>query len=112
MSKVAIVAGGFSTFLDYLVIVPLKYVVGGLAFSKRDSVYQFADRLGSSNATIIPVHRKPSSRHETPLRLSLTDRLVFDAYLRSEFASAFNDQLERPDDPHETDRPHAFPWDR
>lgn len=112
VSKVAIVAGGFSTFLDYLVIVPLKYVVGGLAFSKRDSVYQFADRLGSSNATIIPVHRKPSSRHETPLRLSLTDRLVFDAYLRSEFASAFNDQLERPDDPHETDRPHAFPWDR
>lgn len=115
VSQVGAVAGVFSTVLNSAIIVPLKYVVGGLVSWNshyRERVYRFADRIGPSNATIVPVQRKPSSRHQTPLRLSLTDRLVFDAYVRKEFATAFKDDLERPDQPQEPDRPHAFPWER
>lgn len=112
VSKVGVVAGGFSTLLDYAVIVPLKYTVGNLVAWKRDDIYQAFDRIGFSNATIVEVARKPSSRHQTPLRLSFTDRLVFDAYLRDEFATAFREDLERPDSPHGTEREHAVPWGR
>ena len=113
VSKVGDVAGAFATVLDYAVIKPLKFTVGGLCFSNsgcRDTVYKHMDRLGFLNARIIEVERKPSSRHQTPLRWSLTDRLVFDAYIRNEFATAFREDLERPSEPHKTDRPHAFPW--
>ena len=113
VSKVGDVAGAFATVLDYAVIKPLKFTVGGLCFSNsgcRDTVYEHMDRLGFLNARIIEVERKPSSRHQTPLRMSLTNRLVFDAYIRSEFAMAFREDLERPSEPHKTDRPHAFPW--
>ncbi|MDH4329128.1 MAG: hypothetical protein OEV77_11445 [Nitrospira sp.] len=112
VSKIGVVAGAFSTLLDYTTLVPLKYIVGNLAFLKRDELYQTFDRIGFTNATIVEVARKPSSRHQTPLRLSFTDRLVFDAYVRNEFATAFREDLERPDSPHETDRPNAFPWSR
>lgn len=112
VSKVGVVAGSFSTLLDYAIIVPLKYTVGNLAFWKRDDIYQAFDRIGFSNATIVEVARKPSSRHQTPLRLSFTDRLVFDAYLRNEFATAFREDLERPDSPSDRERPHAIPWER
>ncbi len=112
VSKVGVVAGGFSTLLDYVAIVPLKYIVGNLAFRKRDEIYQAFDRIGFTNATIVEVARKPSSRHQTPLRLSFTDRLVYDAYLRNEFATAFREDLERPDSPHGTEREHAIPWER
>ena len=111
VSKVGSVAGAFSTLLDYTVIVPLKYTLGGLVFWERDRIYRTADRFGFSNATIVEVERKPSSRHQTPMRLSFTDRLVFDAYIRNEFSTAFREDLERMDRPHETDRPHAFPWE-
>jgi len=113
-SKIGNVAGAFTTLLDYSVIVPLKYTIGGLGglFGKRDSIYRFADRLGFSNASIVEVERKPSSRHQTPMRLSFTDRLVFDAYIRNEFSTAFREDLERADSPHKTDRPHAFPWEQ
>lgn len=110
VSKVGGVAGAFSTLLDYTIIVPLKYTLGGLVFWERDRIYRTADRFGFSNATIVEVERKPSSRHQTPMRLSFTDRLVFDAYIRNEFSTAFREDLERPDSPHESDRPHAFPW--
>jgi hypothetical protein len=111
-SKIGNVAGAFTTLLDYSIIVPLKYTLGGLGslFGEHEPVYRFFDRLGFSNATIIEVERKPSSRHQTPMRLSFTDRLVFDAYLRNEFSTAFREDLERAEHPHETDRPHAFPW--
>lgn len=114
VSKVGVVAGAFSTLLDYAVIGPLKYVAGGLVSwnpDYRDQVYRHADRFGFSNAVIVEVERKPSSRHQTPLRLSFTDRVVFDAYIRNEFSTAFREDLERPDRPND-DRPHAFPWDR
>ena len=112
VSKVGSVAGAFSTLLDYTIIVPLKYTIGGLVFWERDRIYRIADRFGFSNATIVEVGRKTSSRHQTPMRLSFTDRLVFDAYIRNEFATAFLEDLERSDRPHQTDRPHAFPWSR
>ena len=113
VSRIGGVAGAFSTLLDYTVIVPLKYTLGGLGglFWDRERIYRAADRFGFSNASIVEVERKPSSRHQTPLRLSFTDRLVFDAYLRNEFSTAFREDLERADSPHETDRPHAFPWE-
>jgi len=112
VSKVGNVAGAFSTLLDYTVIVPLKYTIGGLVFWDQAHVYRVADRFGFSNATIVEVERKPSSRHQTPMRLSFTDRLVFDAYIRNEFSTAFREDLERADRPHEADRPYTFPWDR
>jgi len=113
-SKIGNVAGAFSTLLDYSVIVPLKYTLGtlvGYIRGDREGAYRAADRFGFSNATIVEVERKPSSRHQTPMRLSFTDRLVFDSYIRNEFSTAFLEDLERADRPHETDRPHAFPWE-
>lgn len=115
VSKVGNVAGAFSTLLDYSVVVPLKYTLGtlgGLVIWDRERAYRVADRFGFSNATIVEVERKPSSRHQTPMRLSFTDRLVFDAYIRNEFSTAFREDLEREDLPHEMDRPNAFPWER
>lgn len=112
VSKIGMVAGAFSTVLDYTTIVPLKYIIGNIAFLHRDELYQTFDRIGFTNATIVEVERKPSSRHQTPLRLSLSDRVVFDAYVRNEFATAFREDLERPGDAHETDRENAFEWGR
>ena len=112
VSKIGGVAGAFSTLLDYAVIVPLKYSlgsIGGLVIWDREGAYRAADRFGYSNATIVEVERKPSSRHQTPMRLSFSDRLVFDAYIRNEFSTAFREDLERADRP-EDNRPHAFPW--
>lgn len=114
-SKIGNVAGAFTTLLDYSVIVPLKYTLGslgGLVIGDREGAYLIADRFGFSNATIVEVERKPSSQHQTPMRLSFTDRLVFDAYIRNEFSTAFREDLEREDLPHEMDRPNAFPWER
>ena len=113
VSKVGNVAGAFSMLLDYSVIVPLKYTLGtlgGLAIGDRERAYRIADRFGFSNASIVEVERKPSSRHQTPMRVLFTDRLVFDAYIRNEFSTAFREDLERADLP-EPDRPHAFPWE-
>jgi hypothetical protein len=111
-SKIGNVAGVLTTILDYGVIVPLKYTVGslaGVATGDLNRAYRVADRFGFSNVKIVEVERKPSSRHQTPMRLSFTDRLVFDSYIRNEFSTAFRDDLERADTP-EADRPHAFPW--
>ena len=113
VSKVGLVAGAFSTVLGYAVLVPVKYVVGSFCLTVtrcRDAVYRHMDRIGYSNADIVEVERKPSSQHQTPLRLSLGNRLIFDAYLRSEFATAFREDLERPMRPNRTDRPAAFDW--
>jgi hypothetical protein len=113
-SKIGNVAGVFTTLLDYTVVVPLKYTIGtlgGLLIGDREGAYRVADRFGFSNAKIVEVERKPSSRHQTPMRLSFTDRMVFDAYIRNEFSAAFREDLERAEDPHGQDRPHAFPWE-
>lgn len=117
VSKVGVVAGTFTTVLDYATIVPLKYVVGGLCLTNnacRDTVYTYADRLGPTNSTLIQVDRKPSSQHQTPFRQSLTDRLVFDAYIRGGFATAFRENLERPGEPElkKDEPPNAIPWKR
>ena len=45
------------------------------------------------------------------MRLSLTDRLVYDGYIRDEFSTVFREDLERQDRP-ESERPYAFPWER
>jgi hypothetical protein len=114
VSKVGVVAGTYSMLLDYTVIVPLKYTLGtlgGLVIRDRERAYRVADRFGFSNASIVEVQRKPSSRHQTPMRLSFTNHLIFDAYIRNEFATAFQENLERPDRP-EPERPYAFPWER
>lgn len=115
VSKIGAVAGAFGTVLDYGVIVPIKYTLGGLFFwnnTAQQAIFRTADKIGFSNATIVEAERKPSSQHQTPLRLSFTDRLVFDAYVRGEFDTFFREDLERPERPSETDRPHAFPWSR
>lgn len=124
VSKVGIVAGTYSAALNYALVVPVKYAIGAplfwvdsiddtFLFSRRQ-IYRFFDRVGFSNATVVEVERKPSSRHQTPLRLSFTDRLVFDAYVRNEFATAFKDDLERAgaEGKPKKERPHAFPWEQ
>src|SRR5688572_13718403 len=77
-----------------------KYLVGGLSGlvseSWRENVYRVLDRFGSSNAIVTQVVRKPSTQHNTPLRQSLTEPIVFDAYARSEFSFAFREDIERP----------------
>ena len=110
VSKVGTVAGTLSTLLDYAVIVPLKYTLGSLVIWDHEGAYRVGDRFGFSNASIVEVERRPSSRHQTPLRLSFTDRLVFDAYIRNEFSTAFLENVERAEGPHQNDCPHAFPW--
>jgi hypothetical protein len=113
VSQIGLVAGTFSTLLNYAVLTPVKYIAGGLCFTVtrcRDAVYRHMDRIGYSNADITKVIQKPSSQHQTPLRLSLGNRLVFDAYVRSEFATTFREDLERPMRPNRTDRPAAFNW--
>ncbi len=114
VSKVGLVAGSFSAVLRNIILVPAKYIIGSFCITVtrcRDTVYKHADRIGYSNAHIVQVEEKPSSQHQTPLRLSLGNRLIFDAYLRSEFATAFREDLERPMWPHRTDRPAAFDWE-
>lgn len=114
VSKIGLVAEGFSSILRYGIVVPAKYVVGIgclTATRCRDAVYRHADRIGYSNAEIVRVQQKPSSQHQTPFRLALGNRLIFDAYVRSEFATAFREDLERPMRPNRTDRPAAFDWD-
>lgn len=115
VSRIGLVAGGFSTVLRYSILVPAKYIVGSFCLTVtrcRDTVYKHADRIGYSNADIVQVEQKPSSQHQTPLRVALGNRLIFDAYLRSEFATAFREDLARPMWPHRTDRPAAFDWEQ
>ncbi len=109
VSQVGNVAGAFSMLLDYSVIVPLKNTLGSLVIWDHEGAYRVADRFGFSNTSIVEIERKPSGQHQTPLRLSLTDWLVFDAYIRDEFSTAFLEAFELAKDPHENDRPHAFP---
>ncbi|MDH5193163.1 MAG: hypothetical protein OEW32_05705 [Nitrospira sp.] len=114
VSKIGLVAEGFSSVLRHGIVVPAKYVVGSFCLTAtrcRDAVYRHADRIGYSNAGIVRVQQKPSSQHQTPFRLALGNRLIFDAYVRSEFATAFREDLERPMRPNRTDRPAAFDWD-
>ncbi len=94
----------FATVLDFGLRTVPKYVVGGLCFSNencRMSVHGFFNRLGISNAKIRYVESKPSTQHQTPLRLLLTDRLIFDGYVRSEFSTIFRNDLQQQG---------AIPW--
>jgi hypothetical protein len=58
--------------------------------------YDVFDHLGSRNATISQIRGKVSTLHQTPFRQSLAEPIVFDAYVRSEFSTAFRHDLERP----------------
>jgi hypothetical protein len=101
-SKIGLVAGTYASVTDALLIGPPKYVFGGLVGLFSDNaqvaVYEFFDRMGSTNATITQVKGKVSTLHQTPFRQSFAEPIVFDAYVRSEFATAFRDDLERPSD--------------
>lgn len=115
VSKIGLVAEGFSSILRYGIVVPAKYFVGSFCLTAtrcRDAVYRHADRIGYSNAEVVRVQQKPSSQPQTPFRLALGNRLIFDAYVRSEFATAFREDLERPMRPNRTDRPTAFDWEQ
>lgn len=117
VSQVGTVAQAFSSTVSFVLRVPLVYVPKILCpefifenCSKKISVYM--DQVGPSNARVFEVERKPSSLHNTPLRQSLTDRIVFDAFIRNEFATAFRDDLESPSDSkEEREAHHAIPWE-
>jgi len=100
VSKIGVVAGTYAEALDALTLGPPKYVFGGIAglFSAHAQMwfYDVFDHLGSRNATISQIHGKVSTLHQTPFRQSLAEPIVFDAYVRSEFSTAFRHDLERP----------------
>ena len=100
VSKIGVVAGAYAGALDSVVIGPPKYLCGGLAgvFSDHAQTwcYDVFDHLGSTNSTISQIRGKVSTLHQTPFRQSLAEPIVFDAYVRSEFAMAFRNDLERP----------------
>ena len=100
VSKIGLVAGAYASALDAVVLGPPKYLCGNLAglFHNHAKVwcYDVFDHLGSTNATISPIRGKVSTLHQTPFRQSLAEPIVFDAYVRSEFATAFRQDLERP----------------
>lgn len=99
-SKVGIVAGAYAGVLDMLVIGPPKYLVGGFmglfGDQQQTDAYALFDSMGSTNATLTQVKGKVSTLHQTPLRQSFAEPIVFDAYVRSEFLTAFRGDLERP----------------
>jgi len=100
VSKIGVVAGAYAGTLDTFAIGPPKYLFGGVAglFSDHAQMwfYDVFDHLGSRNATISQIRGKVSTLHQTPFRQSLAEPIVFDAYVRSEFATAFREDLERP----------------
>ena len=100
VSKIGAVAGTYAEALDALTLGPPKYVFGGIAglFSAHAQMwfYDVFDHLGSRNATISQIRGKVSTLHQTPFRQSLAEPVVFDAYVRSEFSTAFRHDLERP----------------
>ena len=100
VSKIGIVAGTYARTLDTLTLGPPKYVFGGLVGLFNDHaqlwVYDVFDHLGSRNATISEIGGKVSTLHQSPFRQSLAEPIVFDAYVRSEFSTAFRHDLERP----------------
>jgi len=100
VSKIGIVAGTYAEAMDTLALGPPKYVFGGLAGLFNDDAkmwfYDVFDHLGSRNATISQIRGKVSTLHQTPFRQSLAEPIVFDAYVRSEFSTAFRHDLERP----------------
>ena len=101
VGKIGLVAHSFSTLMQYGVITPLKFTAGILTRPIPDlqrCTYQFFDHMGFSNAVITEVLRKRTTLHQTPLRLSLNEPIVFDAYIRSEFETAFREDLTRPSD--------------
>lgn len=100
VSKIGVVAGAYASALDAVVLGPPKYLCGGIAGLFHDHAqtwcYDVFDHLGSSNSTISPIRGKIATLHQTPFRQSLAEPIVFDAYVRSEFATAFRQDLERP----------------
>jgi hypothetical protein len=100
VSKIGVVAGAYAGALDTFTLGPPKYVFGGIAglFSDHAQMwfYDVFDHLGSRNATISQIRGKVSTLHQTPFRQSLAEPIVFDAYVRSEFSTAFRHDLERP----------------
>jgi hypothetical protein len=100
VSKIGIVAGAYAETLDTVVLGPPKYIFGGLAGLFNDHAklwfYDVFDHLGSRNATISQIRGKVSTLHQTPFRRSLAEPVMFDAYVRSEFSTAFRKDLERP----------------
>jgi hypothetical protein len=100
VSKIGMVAGTYAEALDTLVLGPPKYLFGGIAGLFNDHAqmwfYDVFDHLGSRNATISQIRGKVSTIHQTPFRRSLAEPVVFDAYVRSEFSTAFRHDLERP----------------
>ena len=100
VSKVGAVAGVYSAVLDAAILRVPKYVVGGIAGiiddRWREGVYRYADLMGFTNAVRTEITRKVNAEHATPLRLTLSQPMVLDAYVRNELANAFRDDLNRP----------------
>jgi hypothetical protein len=101
VGQIGQVASSFSTLMEYGVVIPLKFTAGVLTSPVPDlqrCTYQVFDHMGFSNAVVTEVPRKRTTLHQTPLRLSLNEPIVFDAYIRTEFETAFREDLMRPSD--------------
>lgn len=101
VGRIGALADGYSTLMSYLTVIPLKYVAGFLtapSVKVQRCAYELFDHVGFSNAVITEVPRKRSTLHQTPLRLSLAEPIIFDAYVRDEYEVAFREDLMRPSD--------------
>lgn len=101
VGKIGLLAYSFSTLMEYGVITPLRFTAGILTSPISElqrCTYQVFDHMGFSNAVVTEVRRRRTTLHQTPLRLSLNEPIVFDAYIRSEFETAFREDLMRPSD--------------
>jgi hypothetical protein len=111
VSKIGAVAYTYSTVLDWVVLGVPKYLIGGAVGivndRYRESWYRIIDHMGFSNAVTTQITRKISAQHATPLRLSLAEPIVLDAYVRTELANAFREDLNRPSLRHP---PKALDW--
>lgn len=97
VSQVVWIADGLAPIFEFGLSTVPKYVLGGVCFSNetcRNGIHRFFDRVGITNVKVHYVESKPSTQHHTPLRPSLAVPLVFDGYVRTEFSTAFRNDLQ------------------
>ena len=99
VSQSAWVLDGLAKVVDFgLRTVPRYVVLGGFCLSNNQcqiATNSFFDRRGLANAQIVYAESKPSTQHETPFRISMTERVVFDGYMRNAFSNIFRNDLHR-----------------
>ncbi|MFA6091886.1 MAG: hypothetical protein WCU88_07965 [Elusimicrobiota bacterium] len=97
VSAIGLGAKGTAALVELGTLQPLR-LIGGIALrwdrQRQERLYRFMNRMGPSNAQEEVVLGGVPAKHETPLRLSLTNSVVYDRFIRQEYANIFRDDLE------------------